>query len=864
MGVEKKEGFVANASTTTVSFTAAWSYTDAGSNRWIVTLASDSIRATSGNGSFSVLVATVPNTTVNATTAFNHIYFVDQTQGVYYWNGSSITYVGGAPKGKFIDKYKNRLVVSGLASPNQSQVYLSKFLDGGTWTSGSLATDPVILTAGLQDASDIVTGLYGGYNDALIVFKRQSIFGLFGTDQTDFSMRSLNSEIGTIDQRSIQPFAGGLVFASVRGIEYYTGALSVPISEKIRNKLEFAINSAFAYRTWAQTGQSDWQSGAGLPTANISYAISVGDVTTSSFSVVENSSSAWSLGTGTDILVTGASLIMSTGTVGGGGTQNLVTNWNFESGETGFTRTMVGNNFSTFSVTAADDGCASFDGGSLGSVVLGIGTSFSTNVIELLDLSGNVIISSAALRGSGSITLCQTLSSVQLRSTDPQYHNKQVKLRIRSYSGSVSDGYTTTNSFRFGGTINMLYGFTTNGIFFDQITGDSFFAGGVGPSTGSFISQTFNTGFTSSTVQLQATWTVNDTTPYFEIQHSTSSTGPFYALLTGTGTNAVANRYVRYVSSITPQTGEDGQTTIDTITVIAKSSGTYFSAVNYAPNLSSWDTFEISKVDDGGTHVFSIRSSTNSFSVLSTTPTWTSISPNSVITISTGAYHQFKDDFSVTAATNVPLLQSSAINYYEGSLPPSMASAIFEDRYYLALTTTSTGSANDCVLVLGKNFLWDRKPVWSLWNMPVGSFVYHQGRLYHGNNQGNGKLYQDFVGYSADGSAYSAYIKTKDYSMGDISKDKVFHTLYLFAENLGDYDISTSYFINKNSTGYSLDTVSQDESDDLMNLKLPFTFASTQANFGRTISFKFENTEADNQMKLFGGVLVYSPRKLIK
>lgn len=106
----KRSGYQVIFSTKTYSFQQEWTYTDPNNNSWIIVRASDTLIANSLSGSASVKVATVSvNNVVSEANAFGNAYFTDQTQGVYYWNGSSVTFVAGSPLGSLITSFHNRL-----------------------------------------------------------------------------------------------------------------------------------------------------------------------------------------------------------------------------------------------------------------------------------------------------------------------------------------------------------------------------------------------------------------------------------------------------------------------------------------------------------------------------------------------------------------------------------------------------------------------------------------------------------------------------------------------------------------------------------------------------------------------------------
>lgn len=259
--VEKRNGFSLYASTTGVAFNNSIAYRDSSNTDWLIVISTDKIRASSNNGVFSVVIATVPGfstSLVGAVNAFGNVYFVDNVQGVYYWNGTSTVYINGSPLGQFITEFHGRLWVAGFATPNQNQVQSSEYLNGSNWTIGPLATDPVLISIGLNDNFDGITGFFSGYNDTLYIFKNLSVNALYGFDQTDFQVRILTRDAGCVDGQSIQPFGGNLVFLSQRGIELFDGTSCTLISKKIKNFIDSATSSSFNSANNIQTSQSDW------------------------------------------------------------------------------------------------------------------------------------------------------------------------------------------------------------------------------------------------------------------------------------------------------------------------------------------------------------------------------------------------------------------------------------------------------------------------------------------------------------------------------------------------------------------------------------------------------------------------------
>jgi hypothetical protein len=412
------------------------------------------------------------------------------------------------------------------------------------------------------------------------------------------------------------------------------------------------------------------------------------------------------------------------------------------------------------------------------------------------------------------------------------------------------------------------YNVSTVGAAIDYIQSGSNFRNGI--SSAAYTSATFDTGFSSAPAQILAYWTVDDTTPYFEIQHATSTTGKWIPLTSSTGTNIVTNRYVRYLSSFTTINEQDGTSYISSVTFLSRSSGTYYSSVHNAPNLSAWDVFAVSSQDGGGSHTFYTRSSTSSFTILSSTPTWVAQTAGQTVAASTGTYFQARDDFGVSVATTSPELASFSFSWIEGSVPVSMASAVLKDRYYLSLATTTSASANDAILVLGRNFSLQR-PVWSVWSLHAGTLLVHQSNLYYGNNSANGKFDRMNVGTEDDGNPIPAYLTTKNFSLGNITTLKLFDTLYMTAP-LGDFgSVDSTYYLDGDlTTAYSLGSFDLNEgmphgfsSSGLgLNIhRLPFALDdSGEETSGHAIMFKWSPTLGEQTWKILGGVLNYRER----
>lgn len=868
-GFVKPNGFSVCGSSSSYSFDSLWWHKDGSGVDWMMAKSSTSIIAGNTPCEFDVHVATVAAVdTVNMASLFGSAYFVDQTQGLYVWNGTSTTYVSSAPHGKLITDYRGRAWIAGLPFPNGNQLYGSQYLNGRNYTTGSLATDAVILTVGLNDPQQNITCIASAPNDAMIVFKKNAIYGVYGFDQTDFQVRILNSEVGCIDQRSVRPYQNGLVFASERGVEYFNGVSVQLLSDKIQDKTETFSQSSQNLRSWTQTSQGDWEEGVIDSTYSLSTTISIGDIVPSSYTSTQSTQADWIGGVRNNLRIDDNKLKLETCSNSPlpATSCGLVTNNSFETND--FTGWDTVNSYGTWSTQTTDASCVTL----LGSWAAYDGTYFARLDIpsaigahaeaQLIDTSGNVL-------GQTNSWLCGACSwaSIDLTLSPAEtYINKRVKFRV-SVSSSSTGGTPATITSADSYPLMNFDGFLQDSprfffrCSFDNTPGaqvymmiDAMVGRYNNISSGTYQSPNFDTGMDHSYMRADVDWTVNDATPTFVLQDKGASDLFFSDVTTSTGTNVKVRRYVRYLSTFTFSSSQDYQSYISSVTLVSRSTGTFYSSVFHAPGMSSWDTLNASYADNGGSHTFAMRASTSPFTITSSTPSWTTVTPNLTITISTGAYFQVRDQIDLRASTNTPTLSQFTVNWNEGTLRPPMASIVYRDRYYLAVSTNTSASANDTVLVLSKTLKW------SLLTYAVGAMSLYRDSLYHTNTVGNGKVYLDDIAesYSYDGEPIRSSVTTKEYVLGDITKTKLMDSLYVISKAFSSSDISVSYALDRD--GF-ISLASVDISGTgLKNERLLFPISTSQPNFGKTVSFKFSNGDNNEGFGFIGGILNYRSR----
>lgn len=78
-----------------------------------------------------------------------------------------------------------------------------------------------INVASTSGVNSPIKQIMAAYN-ALLVFKEQETFGIFGSDPTTFSVKKIEDD-GCLSGMSVQPYGGGVIWAGRQGIHFYNG-----------------------------------------------------------------------------------------------------------------------------------------------------------------------------------------------------------------------------------------------------------------------------------------------------------------------------------------------------------------------------------------------------------------------------------------------------------------------------------------------------------------------------------------------------------------------------------------------------------------------------------------------------------------
>jgi len=273
---------------------------------------------------------------------------------------------------------------------------------------------------------------------------------------------------------------------------------------------------------------------------------------------------------------------------------------------------------------------------------------------------------------------------------------------------------------------------------------------------------------------------------------------------------------------------------------VRSTTGTYYSAVHNAPNLTTWSNFNATTENDG-TQSFFIRSSTNSFSTLSSTPSWTSQTNGSFIGISTGSYFQMRDDFSITTLGQNPTLDSFTVNWFEGSANDQAYMLYFDNAIWESVPF-GTGQANN-------NYIFRYDLInngWGLYNFGAGGMLSAANRLYFGDTT-SGNIFIFGTGTSDNGTAIQSYWRSKSFTGGDpFLQTQLTNIDTLATKNQGTTLTATYTVETSTATSYSVNLSSTTQTIIENRKLLP------SGKLGYTFDMKYGDTSATSAWELLG------------
>ena len=820
-GIKKRDGYAQfkTIGTSTWAVRGGYYFRDVNGTDRLINANNRSIFQSVSGGNYSSFVTT--------DTAGSYYDFTD-SQG-YLWrannnrdeilryDGSGVTYYPSTPKGDQAEFLPDRLVISGT-SANPNRINFSKASDFTTFTTGAEEADAYTEDIGLPGQNINAIKVACGNN--VLAWTRDSIFEYQGTNQYNGRIDQISGTIGTLQPNSVvQDY--GVTYWQAQDKHFY--AYDCNVVTKLSRKLDVSVFSGGESRQWEQNSQSDWQAGT---LSEVNATISTGDIVLSTWTDTDTTTADFSAGTTSNTSVINNRVYLSTSntditnnsfeTNSGGDPATTATGWDINeslSTDVGFTPTVAHSG--TYSATINGTGVQTTVGFDV-KIVGSTGVLTTTHYTPLTSF---------------------TQSTLSLASHAGRY----IKIRFESNSGNYIQ---STDFFLCSGENMTFYSMAVSGQSRFQV--DLIEGGRSTIYSGTFTSAAFDTALSSPAwLASGANWTTNSHSITAQTQSSADGSSWETAVTWSTGSAPTSNwkRYVRYVVTLSTGGTTNGTALpyVDDVTFSARqATGTFVSvAKDIGGNATAFRNFTAADDNDGGTIAYFIRTATTEGGLASAS--YTALTKDAQITASINPWIQVKATFTITAATQDPTLSNFTVNWDEGTIVRSFGTV---DKDHRLLWSIAEGTNT----VPNSTYIYDpRFDSWLRYAVPFDAPARVGDSIYFGGVS-TGVVYNWPSGDDDNGTAITAYWKSKDFVGADPFLEKDFLAYSLLAKASTGSNLDVVYTINTSSSvtvNHSL-TDSNSATVRRINAHLP------SGKSGSFINFQLGNNDIGAPFEIYG------------
>lgn len=277
-GLGPREGFV-QFSTETGS-QGPWVFPLSNGTRYLITLSSNVLKATSGGTNFTTIIGTADPTVRVAASPLGDKFYWSTTWGLQHWDATTVTFDSPTLVFDNLVTHKGRLFGSGIPGDKRT-IYVSKYLNGADF---ALRTDPTeddparLPVQGSLDEN--LTVLFASFMDKLIWAKASSFGSITGSRRSAFSLEVISDNVGSAYPETFKDCDGHLRFLGTkRQVWDYDGATLISLTngkERINELMKTVVQGDANSRSWLQTTQGDWA--LGFPRVGLDTNTAPGDV----------------------------------------------------------------------------------------------------------------------------------------------------------------------------------------------------------------------------------------------------------------------------------------------------------------------------------------------------------------------------------------------------------------------------------------------------------------------------------------------------------------------------------------------------------------------------------------------------------
>lgn len=884
-----RRGGIAQYNLTPISGTQTvkglWPFNSTNGIKYLIAFSSSSMFYTTGDGNWSMINPSGSGYWGLSTTAemqcvqsAGFLWCTDGTDQPFQTNVTSTQAIAAAPIGSLIGTFRNRILISGV-SGSLTDVYLSGELNGLDWAVPAVTYSTSAAIISLNGVNDGLQPncLMGEFQNQYYIGRDYDLWALSGYSNQDFALRKVSSEIGCTDPKSVQEVNKQLIWLSKRGVEALSGTQITPISYYIRPTINQLIAAAGNARSQLINGNnfSTGQFCASGPNSCTSSTISPGFVVPSSWSVTDTSfaSPGYSFGSLVNVStndITGSIVLLRSTWSMTNGSFSLGNTTNWTAVNMQFGADFNGGGCQSLEGTQTKFGEDSGRGGQVGLVSSTVtvndanGSLIKRCYIEwdsthMLYISDTCDLSFSTGTANASFGVCRDLG---LNIANPQNYNG-MSIKFTSMLGATMTSAVAPPANQVWVNTCILLSGT------QEINGFSACGTSNYMSSGTYATSSY---FTAISTPVWGDFNINmssaSNTPATFKTLVSANNSTFDAGVTATPGSQIASAaksYIKYIGSLSQSIAlSTGTPVISLDNLAAETTGYYISPAILVSSPTSWGTFQVDGVTNGGLFTFWISTGATAALATASTAPWVMQSPNAQIGVSTTTtYVAVRILFSLSVATQVPTINDFTVNWNNGSNRPPTSSMQYYDRYYLFYTTNTIGSpVNDHAAVYDYNGKWT-----FLDHINAYSATLYLNAPYIGDSNSTGLVYQMESGQSDNGKSFTYQWQTGDIDLGNPAQRKTFKRLYLYLNGpitaSNNTSLSCQYQLDGSATTYPLSSAALQESPESTGYfvaKFPFPAPPQQAATGHWINISCSSFENSSALKVYGASLVWEPQ----
>lgn len=356
------------------------------------------------------------------------------------------------------------------------------------------------------------------------------------------------------------------------------------------------------------------------------------------------------------------------------------------------------------------------------------------------------------------------------------------------------------------------------------------------------------------------TQNINTTERTFIVERSSTGVMGFYdngiLKLSATDTSITGLSYIGLGGSFVPADGTVTKIYYDDVMFDPFTSTYTYQTVRFTQGTAtSWSAVGISQVLSSSTLTYAFYTDSDTSTDINNSATFTAsqtVTNGTIPSIAVGSTATFAVFFNKSSIQQVPTVSEFSWSWFEGAEPANTIGSIDKDHRLFWSLTEGTSTVNNATYIYDTRF-----DSWLKYSVPMDGATRVGNALYFGGVS-TGVVYQYPSGNTDDGTAITAYWKSKDFIGSDPFTEKFYNSFSLLAKTQTGSSLTVDAFVNGLATSTQTFTVSLTNSSSYPYIRFNERFRNGVS--GSFINFKFGNAAGDSPFEFYSGRIDYTQK----